>query len=101
MSDEEHIRFGLCLQKDKPFVDAVLDCFSEQETLRRKERESLKEEIKKLREENQHYKETYFDQWYNNREIERCWIVINNYNRKHLELHDAVREYIRNDEWNR
>lgn len=97
--DESNIRFGLCLQKDKPFVDAVLDTFDEQEEIRRREREAFKAEIKKLREENQNYKEAYFDQWYDRREIERCWAVINNYNRKHLELHEALREYIRNREW--
>lgn len=100
MNDEQQIRFGLGLHSDKPFVDAVLDTFDEQEQIRRREHEVLKAEIKALRTENQNYREAYHDQWYNNREIERCWAVIGNYNRKHLELHEAIREYIRNKEWN-
>ena len=99
MNDEDHIRFGLCLPKDKPFVDAVLDDFAEEENAKQRTIGALKEEIKKLREENTEYKEAYFDQWYNNREIEKCWNVISGYNRQHLELHEAIQEYIRNREW--
>ena len=99
MNDETQIRFGLALPKNKPFVDAVLDSFSELEEIRRREYESYKAELKLLRTENQNYRQAYHDQWYNDREIERCWSVIGNYNRKHLELHEAIREYIRNHEW--
>jgi hypothetical protein len=99
-ADEQYIRFGLCLPADdKSFVDAVLDAFDTQEVLIRKEREAYKAEIAKLTKENREYKQAYFDQWYNNREIERCWATIGGYNRKHLELHEALREYIRNKEW--
>jgi len=100
MTDEDNIRFGLALNKDKPFVNAVLDRFDEMDNMLQRERQAYKAEIAKLREENQDYKQAYFDQWYNNAEIEKCWNVIGGYNRKHLELHEAIREYIRNHEWN-
>ena len=99
MTDQDQIQFALSLPKDKSFVDAVLDAFEELEHVRRRERETYKAELQKLREENQHYKQCYFDQWYNDREIERCWAVLGNYNRKRLELHEAITEYIRNREW--
>lgn len=98
MTDEEYIRFGLCLPKDKPFVDAVFDAFFEQENVLRKERHALKEEIRKLRKELDDHKEANIDQWANKREIDEVWAVIGNYNKHHLELHEAVREYIRNCE---
>lgn len=99
MTDEEQIRFALPLHKDKPFVDAVLDAFQELENVRRKEYETYKAEMAKLHTENQNYRQAYFDQWYNNSELEKCWMVINNYNRRHLELHEAIGEYMRNHEW--
>lgn len=100
MNDEQQIRFALALDKDKPLADAVIDAYEESERILRNEREAHKEELKKLREENQNYRDAYHDQWYNQREIERCWSVLGGYNRKHLELHEAIREYIRNREWN-
>lgn len=100
MTDEDNIRFGLSLDRTKPFVDAVLDRFDEVDNILQRERTAYKAEIAKLRTENQDYKQAYFDQWYNNAEIEKCWAIIGGYNRKHLELHEAIREYIRNKEWN-
>jgi hypothetical protein len=99
MTDEEYIRFGLCLPKDKPFVDGVFDAFFEQETVLRKERHAFNEEIRKLRKELEDHKQAHIDQWANKREIDEVWAVIGNYNKQHLELHEAVREYIRNREW--
>jgi len=99
MTDEDNIRFGLSLNKDKPFADAVMDRFDEMDNMLQRERQTYKAEIAKLRTENQNYKQAYFDQWYNNAEIEKCWNIIGGYNRKHLELHEAIREYIRNQEW--
>jgi hypothetical protein len=99
MTDEDNIRFGLSLNKDKPFANAVMDRFDEMDTMLQRERQAYKAEIAKLRTENQNYKQAYFDQWYNNGEIEKCWNIIGGYNRKHLELHEAIREYIRNKEW--
>jgi hypothetical protein len=100
MTDKDIIRFGLTLDKDKPFVEVVLDRFAEMDNMLQRERQAYKAEIEKLRTENQNYKQAYFDQWYNNTEIEKCWAVLGGYNRKHLELHEAIREYIRNREWN-
>ena len=100
MTDEDHIRFALCLDKDKPFVEAVCDSFSRDYEDRQRTISSLKAEIKALKEENAKYKEAYHDQWYDKQEIEKCWNVLGGYNRKHLELHEAIREYIRNREWN-
>lgn len=102
-NDETYIRFGLGLKNadgKTTFSEEVLAAFDELETIRRKEREAYKAEIAKLKKENDDYKQAYFDQWYNDREIEKCWSVIGGYNRKHLELHEAIREYIRNREWN-
>lgn len=99
MNSETQIRFGLGLAKDTPFVEAVLDAFDELERVRRNEHAAHTEQLRKLQEENQKYREAYHDQWYNQREIERCWNVIDGYNRKNLELHEAIREYIRNKEW--
>ena len=99
MNDEQQIRFGMCLDENKPFAEAVLDAFYELDGIRQKERQRFTFELDKLRTENLNYKQAYFDQYYNNMEIEKCWNVIGGYNRKHLELHEALREYIRNKEW--
>ena len=99
MTDEQEIRFALPLHKDKPFVEAVLNAFEELENIRYRESESYKTEIEKLQLENQNYRQASHDQWYNDREIEKCWVVLGNYNRKHLELHEAIREFLRNKEW--
>ncbi len=40
MNDESEIRFALALHKGKPFVDAVLDAFTELEEILRRERET-------------------------------------------------------------
>lgn len=98
-NDEQEIRFGLAISDNKSLTDGVLDRYAELENIRAKERDAYKKEIDILREENQRYKQAYFDQWYNNNEIEKCWAVIGNYNKQHLELHEAFREYIRNREW--
>ena len=100
MNPEQEIRFALGLDVNKPFVNAVIDAFDDIEKVLRHERESHKAELKVLRTENQNYREAYHDQWYNQRAMEQCWSVIGQYNRKHLELHEAMREYIRNREWN-
>ncbi len=98
MTEEEHIRFGLGLPQNGNFVDKVLDAFDQLETIRRQERNVFECELKKLRKELDDYKQAYFDQWANQKEIEQTWAVIGNYNKQHLELHEAVREYIRNRE---
>jgi hypothetical protein len=100
MTDEEQIRFGLFLKKDKPFVEGVLDMFYEQDAVIQTQRREFKKEVKHLDEDLRKYKSAYHDQWYNEQEIEKCWNTIGNYNREHLELHEAIREYIRNKEWN-
>jgi hypothetical protein len=100
MTDEDHIRFALSLDKNKPFVEAVCHSFVQEFDAKQRTVGALKAEIKALKEENTKYKEAYHDQWYDRMEIEKCWNVIGGYNRKHLELHEAIREYIRNREWN-
>lgn len=98
-TEEQDIRFALGLPKDKPLVEAVVDAYEELENVRYRERMAYKAELDKLRLENSNYREAYHDQWYNQREIEKCWAVLSGYNRKHLELHEAIREYIRVREW--
>jgi len=98
MTDEENIRFGLGLSKGGDFVGKVLDSFDELERIRRNERAAYIKEIERLRKELDEYKRAYIDQWANQREINQTWAVIGDYNRHHLELHEAVREYIRNRE---
>ncbi len=95
MTPEQHLRFGLSLPDDKPIDEAIFSLFDDLMLKSRKDYESYKVELEKLRKELDGYKQSHFNQLYNRLEIERCWQVIGNYNRKHLELHEAIREKLR------
>ena len=96
LSEQEQIEFGLCLQPHKEgFAAAVIDQFSQLDQSRHRERMRFKAALEKAEKKLGEYHEAYFDEIYNNEEIEKTWAVIGNYNRKHLELHEAVREKIR------
>jgi hypothetical protein len=77
----------------------VVDAFDQLERCRQIERERYNKELARLTKENETYRRCYMEQFYNDLEIEKCWAVVGNYNRQHLELHEALREYIRNQEW--
>jgi hypothetical protein len=90
--EESSIRFGLGLKNTGDIVNEVQDLFDILYSERQLERQRFKIEIAKLEKENQEYRRVYLDQWYNDREIERSWAAIGDYNRPHLELHEAITE---------
>lgn len=100
MTTEEQLRFGLCLPKDKPIVDAIFDLVDQMNQARQKERDNYRQEIGDLRAELDEYKWAHLDQYLIAQEYNDAWRVIDDYNRSHLTLDEAIRQYIRNKEWN-
>ena len=97
---ESNLRFALGLHNTGDIEGEVVDRFDKLEQCRQIERERYNTEIARLTKENENYRRCYMEQFYNDLEVEKCWAVIGNWNRKHLELHEALTEYIRNREWN-
>lgn len=94
-SVERSLRFGLCIPDTGDIVEDVYKGFDELEGVRRAERELLKLEINRLTKENLEYRHAYFDQHYNKMMIEKLWTALSNWNRSHLELHEAIQERLR------
>ena len=94
--EEQSIRFGLGMLKDKRSIDeCVLDYVSQLETFHQRERKEYKRINEEYRKKVQMIEAAQFDAIYNQQEIEKTWGMIGNFNRHCLELHEAVREKIR------